>query len=143
VSVIEDVHARIRDYIAVVPGITRAEYPAPNSISGNNTVVVYAGDFDLTHGTEMYLVGVSRAVLYIAPTDTPSAIGRADGLALAVVDQFAANTPGFNLDGLVDFCQVSRFELSRVYEYGSNQYFGATFYLRLKIRRFANGAIPA
>jgi endonuclease/exonuclease/phosphatase family metal-dependent hydrolase len=142
-SQIEDIHARIRDYLAVVPGITRAEYPAPNAITANNTAVVLAGDFDVTHGSEMYLVGVSRVILYIQPTDTPSAIARSDGLALTIVDQFAANTPGFNLDGLVDFCQVSRFELSRAYEVANQTYWGSTFYLRLKIRRFANGAIPA
>jgi hypothetical protein len=144
-SQIEDVHARIRDYIAVVPGITKVHYPAPNSITANNTAIVYAGDFDVTHGmgSEQYLAGISRVVLYIQPTDTPSAIAHSDGLSLASVDQFAANTPGFNLDGLVDFCQVSRFELSRAYEVDNQKYWGSTFYIRLKIRRFANGAIPA
>jgi hypothetical protein len=142
-SVIEDVHARIRDYLAVVPGITKAEYPAPNSLSANNTAVVYAGDFDITHSDEMYLAGVSRAVLYIAPTDTPVALGKADGLALDVVDQFAPNHPGFHLDGLVDFCQVSRVELSRVVSYAGHDYFGAIFYFRLKIRRFAGAGFVA
>lgn len=141
-SAFEDVHARIRDYLAVVPGIATAAYPAPNSIT-NNTVVVYAGDFDLTHSDEMYLAGVSRAVLYIAPTDTPMALGKADGLALTIVDQFAPNTPGFHLDGLVDFCQVARIELSRVVSYAGHDYFGAIFYFRLKIRRFAGGALAA
>jgi hypothetical protein len=124
VSALEDVHGRIRDYLAVVPGITKAEYPAPNSLSANNTAVVYAGDFDITHSDEMYLAGVSRA-------------------ALDVVDQFAPNHPGFHLDGLVDFCQVSRVELSRVVSYAGHDYFGAIFYFRLKIRRFAGAGFAA
>jgi hypothetical protein len=143
VSALEDVHARIRDYLAVVPGITAAYYPAPNSLSGNNNLVLYAGDFDITPADEMYLSGVSRAVLYVAPTDTPMALGKADGLVPWILDQFAANTTGRNLDGMVDLCKVSKIELSRVVSYAGHDYFGAIFYFTMKIRRFANGAIPA
>jgi hypothetical protein len=142
-STVEVIHARIRDYLAVVPGISQAYYPAPNSLSGTNNLVVYAGDFDITPTEEMYLFGVSRAVLYIAPTDTPMALGKADGLVDSVLDQFAVNTTGRNLDGLVTFCKTSRVELSRIVSYAGHDYFGATFYFQMKWQRFANGAIPA
>jgi hypothetical protein len=140
-STLFDVHARMRDYLSVIPNINKAEYPAPNSVASANTIVVYAGAFDLKYAQEMYLTGTSRAVLYLQPTDTPAAISRADDVALAIVDQFAPGTTGFNLDGLVDFCNVSRIELSQIVNYAGHEFFGATFYFSMKIRRFANGAL--
>lgn len=141
-SELDVVHAEIAKYVRVIPGIGAVYYPAPNSISGANTAIVYAGDLDITHGGEMYLALTSRVILYLAPTDTAKAISDADSIALTVVDQFAPDNPGFHLTGLVDFCQVVRVELSRVLEYAGHTYFCAVFYLRLKIRRFAGGGYP-
>jgi hypothetical protein len=138
-SELGDIHAAIATYVGAIPSITRCEYPAPNSITANNTAVVYAGDFQVTLGmsNELKVLGTSRVVLYIAPTDTANAISRADDVALVMVDQFSQNGPGFHLNGLVDYCQVTRVELSRVYEYAGHTYFGATFYLETKLNRFA------
>lgn len=143
-SVYDEMLAGVATYLRAVPGITNAIYPAPNSISGNAVAIVYGAERHVEGGQELKMTGRIRVGLYMAPTDTPAAISAADALIEPITDQFAADNPGYHLDGTVtsgniDRCTVIDTVSSQVLPYAGHDYFGAVIYFDFKYRRFAGG----
>jgi hypothetical protein len=143
-SVYDEMLAGVAAYLRVIPGISDAIYPAPNSISGSAVAIVYGAERHVDAGQEFKVTGRIRVGLYMAPTDTPSAISAADKLIEPITDQFAANNPGYHLNGQmtsgnVDRCTVIDTLSSQILPYAGHDYFGALIYLDFKYRRFAGG----
>jgi hypothetical protein len=146
-SAYDEMLAGVATYLRAVPGITNAIYPAPNSISQSATAVVFGVERHSDGGQEFKHTGRIRVCLYMAPTDTPSAIAAADRLIESIEDQFAANNPGYHLAGTVtngniDRCTVLDVQGSQVLPYAGHDYFGAVIYFDYKYRRFAGGGFP-
>jgi hypothetical protein len=119
-------------------------------LSGSALAIVFGAEQHIDGGQEFMHTGRIRVGLYMAPTDTPSAISAADALVEPIIDQFAAKNPGYHLAGqiappaAIDRCTVSDVLSSQVLPYAGHDYFGAVVYLDYKYRRFAGGgfALP-
>lgn len=143
-SVYEELLAGIATYLRAIPDISDAVYPAPNTINQSAMFVVFGADLHVDGGQEFKMTGRVRACLYMAPTDTAMAVGAADRFVEPVIDQFAANNPGYHLNGAVtsgniDRCTVIDVQSSQVLPYAGHDYFGAVFFFDYKYRRFAGG----
>lgn len=139
-------------YIATVPGVKSAHYPAPNQLQPSQfpAVVLFWGRDGVTTritADEMWSPAVTGQLLFPRNGDTPFEFSKVDELVTPIHDAFGVDADGnmvaldrlVGLGGHLDRCLLSEVETSLEIPYAGHQYYGARLYFDIKMFRTPGG----
>ena len=143
---VPEILAELAAYLATVPGIASAHYPAPNVLDADDcpAIVLYWGGPEPTRleasnasGGTMWLPTVLARIYTPRAGDTPQEFARVDSLVTPVID--ALNVPvkamNLSLTGHVDRITATSVSPTLEIGYAGSTYYGAEIVISMKFHR--------
>lgn len=124
-------------------------YPAPSAINTSQPhAVVFGGSGVPGYGgdTMQEWLQTIRVTIFVAPANTPTAMGKLDQYLDPIRDLFSPrNRAAYFLEETgagprVDFCQFGSFEVSGQIEYAGQPYYAGALEFQIKRKRFDGDA---
>lgn len=145
--------ANLAPYLATVPGIGSAYDTPPATLEGADLpaiVLFWGGDEDTVvnyqQGRQQWLPAIKGQLFGAAAQgETPEEFAVAYGLLTPIVDALRAGSPNDLMPGLtahVDHIRVTRLRPSLMLGYAGHDYYGAEFFLDVKVYRYPQRGTP-